>query len=331
MFGFDRRVLESESWNQLVKTTRSFLIMLATLVVVGTGTMYAAPSVCVDAWIQVERRLARLEVVSQSPFATSPAHLRGGIRGAETMVLLHGFGGTKDNWLRFARHFTALYDVLVPDLPGFGDSAIERPQAYRASAQAIGVLAWLDAEGVGEFHLAGNSMGGHIAMEMALAAPERIRSLALIGGPGGIETPTWSEARALTERGEIPLIPNDLRSYEYNLDLSFVERPYLPRPLFEEFARRALNRVDQTEVAWHMYASEPYIEPARLRELAPPSLLLWGLHERHVHEEAIATLQATCPHLTVHYIPQSAHLPMVEQPAETARLYKAFVESSTNN
>ncbi|MBE9558713.1 MAG: acetoin dehydrogenase dihydrolipoyllysine-residue acetyltransferase subunit [Proteobacteria bacterium] len=99
------------------------------------------------------------------------------------LVLLHGFGGDKDNWLFNIDALAVGRRVLALDLPGHGESAKDIAGGDLA-ALAGAVLAFLDALSIPRAHLAGHSLGGAVAIAAARAAPERVASLSLIGAAG---------------------------------------------------------------------------------------------------------------------------------------------------
>jgi 2-succinyl-6-hydroxy-2,4-cyclohexadiene-1-carboxylate synthase len=124
----------------------------------------------------------------------------------ETVVLLHGFAGTGRLWDPVvARLDGERYRPLAPDLRGHGAAAARRPVTFGAIVDdVLGLVSH-------PFTLCGYSMGGRIALHVAIAAPERVERLVLVATTAGIEDPGERAARraadealaAETERGTI--------------------------------------------------------------------------------------------------------------------------------
>jgi pimeloyl-ACP methyl ester carboxylesterase len=113
-------------------------------------------------------------------------HDRGGT--GPTLVLVHGLGSEWHAWAPVLARLRRERDVIALDLPGFGQSpSLPTDTAPTATALAEAVAAFLDALGIARAHLAGNSLGGWVALE--LARRNRARSATLIS-PGGF----WNEA-----------------------------------------------------------------------------------------------------------------------------------------
>lgn len=124
--------------------------------------------------------------------------------GGPSLVLLHGFGGLASVWAEVAGALSDSVRVIAYDLPGHGGS-LAFPGAGPVKVAVRALLDDLTARGIPDFHLAGHSMGGAIASLMALAAPERVRSLTLLA-PGGmgedINAPVLHKyAAAMSESG----------------------------------------------------------------------------------------------------------------------------------
>jgi 2-succinyl-6-hydroxy-2,4-cyclohexadiene-1-carboxylate synthase len=108
----------------------------------------------------------------------------------ETVVLLHGFAGTGRAWDPVvARLDPERYRPLAPDLRGHGSASSRRPPSFAGCVEdVLGLVAH-------PFALAGYSMGGRIALQVALAAPERITRLVLVATTAGIEDPVQRAQR----------------------------------------------------------------------------------------------------------------------------------------
>lgn len=118
----------------------------------------------------------------------------------DALVFVHGFLGGSAHWAAQARAFAGRYDVVTPDLPGFGENHAAPPLSSIEDYAGF-VLDDLSARGVARFHLLGHSMGGMIVQEMAVRAPERVMRLVLYGTgaaggvPGRFETVERSKQR----------------------------------------------------------------------------------------------------------------------------------------
>ena len=117
--------------------------------------------------------------------APEPAHP--GPAAREPAVAVHGLGGSSTNWTDLAHLLADRLDLLAPDLPGFGRSEPPPGGDYRLDAHADAVAALAEHEGRGPVHLFGNSMGGAVAVTLAVRRPDLVRSLVLVSPalPGG--------------------------------------------------------------------------------------------------------------------------------------------------
>jgi pimeloyl-ACP methyl ester carboxylesterase len=99
---------------------------------------------------------------------------------AEPALLVHGLGGSTNNWTDFTGLIRTAVDVRSLDLPGFGRSDAPPDRDYSIPAQARRVVAYLERSGRGAVHLVGNSMGGVISILAAAQRPDLVRTLTLL-------------------------------------------------------------------------------------------------------------------------------------------------------
>lgn len=101
-----------------------------------------------------------------------------------TLLLIHGFGGDLNNWLFNIDELARQHTVIAVDLPAHGGSDIRLPEKTDLPALAAFMLQFLDAVGRGRVSILAHSLGGAIAAQMALDAPQRVHRLALVSPCG---------------------------------------------------------------------------------------------------------------------------------------------------
>ncbi len=255
---------------------------------------------------------------------THDVHYLEGGRG-ETVVLLHGIFAEKDHWVDFARPLTDRYRVVAPDLPGFGESGRLDNEDYDYATQVERLKQLLDRLDIARAHLAGNSMGGTIAALFAIRYPERVTSVAFIGAPHGIRSPTPSDMDRLIDAGGAPLVVRNEAEFERMLSLVFVQRPFLPYPILHDAQAGAVQNAQSNLRIWHRQLKDRYLLEDRIGELRTRSLLLWGQGDRIFDVSAVDTVRSRLKNGQVNVMPEVGHLPMMEAPKETSRLYAAFL------
>jgi pimeloyl-ACP methyl ester carboxylesterase len=278
-----------------------------------------------------ERRLSGLALRRVTVDDHEIHYLERGADRQETLLLIHGFGADKDNWVRFVRALGPLkktHRIVALDLPGFGDSTRRDEAPYSVPVQVERLHALAEALGLGPLHLVGSSMGGAIAGRYAASYPERVRSLCLIE-PLALRGPEPSEMSRLLARGELPLVAENRQEYEALLDFVFEQRPFLPGFLRHHLAGRALARRDHLKRVWkQVWDDLPEPLADCLHSIQARTLLLWGDTDRVFHLSAMVELESRLPRVTSHVFPHCGHLPMVERPRETGERFERWFDTA---
>lgn len=306
---------------------KKLLIALALLLTTAGATLYLSPSALLASVQFTERQLAGLSLKYAQVGDLNLTYYEGGPADAPSIVMIHGFGADKDNWLRFAKPLTATYHVIALDLPGFGDSS--KPDiSYDVGSQTERLAAFTKHLGLHKLHLIGNSMGGHIAALYAARYPEQVLSVALLDN-AGISSPNKSEMFQRIERGEPnPLLVNNSADFSKMLSFVFVEQPVIPDALKQHFAEQSIaNRPLNEKIFSHLRDRYIPLEP-ELAKIQAPTLVLWGDKDRVLDMSSIAVMQPLLKQPTVVVMKDCGHVPMIERPSETAAHYQAFLDSS---
>ena len=153
---------------------RRIAISLLTLVVLLGGALtfvfFVFPGTVLDVMAKSARQTAGLERKAITVGDHEVIYLDGG--SGPPVVLLHGFGSNKDLWNAVAARLTPAYRVIVPDLPGFGESTKRESANYDVQTQVKRLHEFLNNLGIEQKHIAGNSMGGMISVAYAATYPE---------------------------------------------------------------------------------------------------------------------------------------------------------------
>lgn len=303
------------------------LLALLLLIAVAAGVLYAFPSTLLATAQYVESARARLSTNSLQVDNLDIAYYEGGPEKAQTILLIHGFGADKSNWPRFARFLTQDYHVIAVDLPGFGDSSKPANISYDVGTQAERLADFMREQGIGRFHVVGNSMGGHIAALLAARHPQEVLSVGLFDN-AGVTAPHPSELFERLLKGDNPLVLRSVEDFPALLDFVFVQPPPLPGRLRNYLAERSLQRSAFNGMVFQQLR-ERYIplEP-ELPKISAPTLLLWGDRDRVLDVSSIDVMKPLLKKPSIAILRDCGHVPMIERPEETARLYLDFLKQS---
>lgn len=251
------------------------------------------------------------------------------------VILLHGLGATNASMLPTFWELARDHRVIAPDLPGFGDSG--KPiRSYDAGFYASWLRDFLDKVGVGRALIIGNSMGGRVAIEAALAAPERVERLALLA-----PSPAFIKKREMVGvvrllRPELALVPVPLprRLVLRNLKSMFAQPDRLEDAWYEaavdEFLRvfsSPRGRIAFFSAARQIYLEEPHGESGfwdRLPELSRPALFIWGDRDRLVPASFARHVEKAVPEAESVVLEDCGHVPQFELPERTHQLVREF-------
>ncbi|MBN2079243.1 MAG: alpha/beta fold hydrolase [Spirochaetes bacterium] len=295
------------------------------LVVILAAIYFFFPGLTLGVFMNLERGKANLAEKRVAVADHEIVYLEGG--EGETLVLVHGYGGDKDNWTRFAAHLTPRYRVVAPDLPGFGESSKNPALSYDIAAQARRLGEFLDAIGEKKVHVAGNSMGGNIAGIFTAFYPGRVLTLGLLD-TGGITEPVESEFRKNLREGRNSLVVESPEDYDRLIAFVFAKPPFIPRPLKRHFAGMAAASREFNEKVMEDIKARPALLEPLLGRLSLPVFVLWGDRDRVIDVSCVGVLKRGLPNPTTVIMKECGHLPMLERPGEAARHYLDFLEKT---
>jgi abhydrolase domain-containing protein 6 len=181
--------------------------------------------------LAAEQKRAGLAVASvKLSFGRLEYLQREGAPGAapQAILMLHGATADRSAWLRLARHLDRRYTLVIPDLPGHGQSGADAELDYSIGAQAARIKEFLCRLTLGRVHVIANSMGGAIALHLASNWPALVKSLTLISAAGVEAGPSWLQEH-VARTGANPMLDIDAAAdYRNMMRIGMAAPPYVP-------------------------------------------------------------------------------------------------------
>lgn len=239
------------------------------------------------------------------------------------VVMIHGLGATKVSFLPTLAALAPHHRAIAVDLPGFGDSDKPIVVRYNAPYFAETMTAVLDALELDRADFAGNSMGGRVAIEVGLRAPERVRRLALLAPSlAWLRDRPWAQALrwVAPQLGLIQPAPRAVVDGIVRRLIPGADEEWTAAGI-DEFLRSYLTprgRAAFYAAARNIYLEEPHGPEGfwtRLPGLRPPSLFVWGRKDPIVPISFARHVRKALPDAK-HLELDCGHVPQLERPKQ---------------
>jgi pimeloyl-ACP methyl ester carboxylesterase len=253
----------------------------------------------------------------------------------DAIVFVHGLSGSWPNWLEQLPVFAQSHRVIAMDLPGFGHSPMPtEPITISAYARVLDGL--LEELGVSAATLVGNSMGGFVSAELAIAFPQRVERLVLVSA-AGISTYRHRDVERIEPylRRVAPMIAiytgwtaaqSDWvarRPGLRNMTLGLVARH--PSRLPAALAAEQLRGAGKPGFMDALRANIDYPVKERLPEIACPTLIVWGAEDKVIPVGDASVFEELIPSSRKVIFEETGHIAMLERPAAFNELLSEFM------
>ncbi len=253
----------------------------------------------------------------------------------ETMLFLHGFADSKDTFYDAAQFLVGEYNLVVPDLPGFGKSFKKKSERYSLENFGRWILKFIEDIGLTGFHLVGNSLGGAVAIRLAAEAPEHVKTVTLVD-PAGVYIPEPYNLHHELFDGHIIFDIQNRDAFEYFLNRVFVKQPIMPHPIrdfiYKEFSR---HNVWYRKLLADLFAGLRSEDDPQLMNIAlnhcledikSPTLIIWGDEDSFFPKETAYLMKSIISNSEIHFLMDVGHAPQIEVPRRFTHVLRKFIK-----
>jgi esterase len=239
------------------------------------------------------------------------------------LIVLHGLLGSLENWYTFARSQADKRAVIALDLRNHGGSPHVTGMTYREMADDV--LAVIDALNIQQCYLMGHSMGGKVAMTLALLHPAMVERLIVVDIAPKAYTPRHQALIQAMVAMPLAELQNRKQADEW---LSTTVK----QPFERGFLLKNLGRNSDGTFYWQCYLQEiarQYLKITSFPVLATtfnaPSLFIRGGQSDYVQDTDLSSIQQYFPQAVLQTVATAGHLPHVQTPAEFIALVETFL------
>ena len=241
------------------------------------------------------------------------------------IMLVHGFGETGEVWNRQVAYLKDRAQLIVPDLPGSGESEMIDDMSMEGLAEIIKTIA--DIEKTGSFILLGHSMGGYISLAFAEKYPQYLQGFGLVHSTAYPDT----EEKKITRRKGIQFIQEHsafefLKNTSPNLFSAFTKSEN--QSLITDFLQGLNNFSEKSLVSYYEAMINRPDRTAILRNSKIPVLFIMGETDNAVPLWDVLT-QCHLPEKSyIHILKKSGHMGMIEEEDLTSKMLEKFIEDA---
>jgi pimeloyl-ACP methyl ester carboxylesterase len=287
-------------------------------------------------WQDVDWRAhQRWQIVDGTPVNTIELGPENGDAEAKPLVFVHGLSGSWPNWLEQLPAFAAEHRVITLDLPGFGHSPMPR-ETISISGYAGMLDRLLDQLEIDAAAVVGNSMGGFIGAELAIAFPQRVERLVLISAAGISTHAPRGSAQAVPALRRLERILMASAAWAASVSDTAMRRARLrdaalgvvirhPAKLPAALAAEQVRGAGKPGFIQALESIIDYEIRERLSKIACPTLIVWGERDRLINVRDADVFAELIPNSRKVVFEDTGHMSMLERPQEFNSLLEDFL------
>lgn len=309
------------------------LALISSLSFAAPAPLVSDPVALMQSVLAQERTWAGLESKSIKVGDITFAYSEGGVKGAPTVLLVHGFSGSRDNWNRIAHRLTKKYHVVAVDLPGHGDTQAPATFGYQLADLSDAVRQFVLALGIQkDLHIAGHSLGGGIAVLYSALYFLEVKSVLLVDTAGVynkvgnslISKPQDLLNMLVRKPGDFERLVTKVATYD---------TPFVPKELMVGYEKLHVVHLAEQEKLMNalieqMKWTQPDTFQMGLHSIEAPTLVVWGDKDAVIDVAVVDELKEHLKNEEVLILKDVGHTPILEADYPVSEAYLKFLDKA---
>lgn len=252
------------------------------------------------------------------------------------LIIMHGLYGASDNWMNIAKLWSSSYEVFLLDLRNHGRSPHSDDHTYQAMRDDV--ITFMDAQNIQKAIIVGHSMGGKVAMHIAMKVPERINALIVVDIAPKNYTVENDENVARHDRILNSMHSLDLEKLKRREDINQFLSTAIPEERTRLFIMKNLKRTKQQTFEWKLNLPIIYKEILNitkgfddedivLNTTGFPVLFIRGERSKYIQDKDEDRILEFFPFADIETIENAGHWIHAEQPEALSEMLIEFLES----
>lgn len=297
-------------------------ILIMSLLIIFTG---CSKEKLLSMALEHQRKSSDLETKSLHLSFGEIVFLENTTKSDATIILLHGFGGDKDNWNGFVKELDNNYHVVAIDLLGHGKSTLSSDNNYTIANQAKMLNEFVSTKKIAKIHLVGNSMGGAVALKYSYEHPKEIETLTLIDSLGmkASDSVLDNEISKLDKNPLLYICTE--KSFNQLLHYGMEKPPYVPSIFTDILVEEKCKRKKLEKVIYQQMYKDGNLTMETER-INPKTLIIWGGKDKILNVNNAYLFHKTIKNSKLIILENVGHVPQLEAPDITASTFLHFLE-----
>lgn len=242
----------------------------------------------------------------------------------QPIVFIHGHPFNRSMWQQQVDYFQTKYRLILPDLRGYGETAVTTPRVM-LDEMALDIVHLLDTLAIDKAIFCGLSMGGQILLDLYRLFPQKVQALIIVDSDARGETPETQQKRLAKAAA---ILKKGMRQHTEETIHQYIAKTSMTNPaVYEPLYKMMSNTAPEGAAAAHRGRADRRDHTEMLKTITAPALIVVGSEDFFTPLPVARIMSDGIPGAQLAVIDNAGHLPNMEAPESFNTIVAGFLES----